>query len=447
MKDDDLPEEVAIIGGGLAGMATAIHLCDAGLRVLCIESGFAETEAVGESLDWSAPDLLRALGLPMEYLLAKQVATPKRHVVLKLKDGSAQHYVPGAWLGKAPFNINLQTMHVDRSQLNEELRAIFLAKGVRLVSDRVVKVETMGQRVRALVTTRGERIQAKWFIDASGASASLFPRAFRLAAREYGPAKVAIWDYFTVADSIDGTTLHADAAGPGYMEWVWQIPIHARSVSVGYVAPGESIKRQRQQGLQVQAIFQAQLRRFTGLAGLLQEPSGDEMADRVPCIRSFRCRVFKRTAGPNWLLAGEAAAMVDPMTSNGVTAALRQAAEAAGLLIRYRHRDRIPAMAAAMYSRRVLSLARFFNSAIEHVLYEPRIRDRIGAFRAGDLYTIPAWSINVIYARLRPRGLLRTTLFCLLLSSLRRSLSTASWLCEHLQANASNVPGACSLDT
>ena len=57
--------------------------------------------------------------------------------------------------------------------------------------------------------------------------------------------------------------------------------------------------------------------------------------------------------------------MVDPMTSNGVTAALRQAAEAAGLLIRYRHRDRIPAMAAAMYSRRVLSLARFFNSAIE----------------------------------------------------------------------------------
>ena len=76
-----------------------------------------------------------------------------------------------------------------------------------------------------------------------------------------------------------------------------------------------------------------------------------------------------------------------------------------------------------MYSQRVLSLGRFFNSTIENVLYDWPIRNRIGPFNAGDVYTIPAWSINVVYSRLRPRGFIKTTLFRLLLASLRYSLA------------------------
>ena len=187
-----------------------------------------------------------------------------------------------------------------------------------------------------------------------------------------------MWYYFTVPESIEGTTLHADGAGPPYMEWVWQIPIHPNTISVGYVSPGESVKEKRQQGMSVQDIFLTQLERFPDLQGLLQRTDS-------PRTTSFRCRVFAKIAGPNWLVAGEAAAMVDPMTSNGVTAALRQGAESAALIIRYRKHSRISRLAGAMYSQRVLSLARFFNSAIENVLYDWPIRNRIGAFNAGDI--------------------------------------------------------------
>jgi hypothetical protein len=124
-------------------------------------------------------------------------------------------------------------------------------------------------------------------------------------------------------------------------------------------------------------------------------------------------------AGPNWLIAGEAAAMVDPMTSHGVTAALRHASEASRLIIESRHRQRIPYLAAAMYSRRVLGLAMFFNRGIERVIYESPIRNRIGVLQAGDVYTVPAWSLNSVYSRFRPHGPIKTLLFGFVLDSIR----------------------------
>jgi menaquinone-9 beta-reductase len=395
------------------------------MRVLCIEAELEDSDPVGESLDWSAPELLKRLGLTKESLLEQGIATCKRHVVLKLRDGTKQQYVPGEWLGKPPYNVDLHTLHVDRTQLNSALREIVLRKGIRLVSGRVVHVETTGQIVQAVVTANGERIVSPWFLDASGSGAALFPRIFKLPVYEYGPHKVAMWDYFTVPESVDGTTLHADCAGPRYMDWVWQIPIHARTISVGYVCPGEAVKVRRQQGLSIQDIFAEQLQQFPDLQSLYHEP-----AKKPPRTTSFRCRVFARTAGPNWLVAGEAAAMVDPMTSNGVTAALRQAEEASRLIVRFRKRRRIPHLPASMYSQRVLSLARFFNGAIEDVLYDWPIRNQIGPFRAGDLYTVPAWSINVIYSRSRPQGFVSTTLFRLLLASLRYSLKAFHWYCR-----------------
>ena len=232
--------DVTVIGAGLAGMSACIHLAEAGLRVLCIDAGSLDNNPVGESLDWSAPALLKELGLPMEHLLGEGIATYKRHVVLKLKDGSQQEYTPGAWLGKPPSNVNLRTLHVDRGEFDGSSRKVH-DRGVKVMNDRVVRVETEQRFVKGVLTANGDRVVSRWFLDASGSGASLFPRVFRLPAHEYGPHKVAIWDYFDISESIEGTTIHADAAGAGYMDWVWQIPIRpGTSVWVMYVAAKQS---------------------------------------------------------------------------------------------------------------------------------------------------------------------------------------------------------------
>jgi menaquinone-9 beta-reductase len=406
--------EVTVIGGGLAGMAASIHLSRAGLRVLCIEPDVADTSSVGESLDWSAPGLLNVLGLTMDQLIAEKIATYKRHVTLKLGDGIYRSYVPGEWLGRPPFNVELRTLHVDRSQLNQMLREIVVRQGVTFLQDKVVSVETSGRRVAAVNTQLGNKISSPWFIDASGGAASLFARAFRLPAYESGPRKVAIWGYFPVTTPGEGTTLYADGVKPPYMEWVWEIPINPDTLSVGYVATGETIKARRQEGQTVEEILREKLGRFPRFESLLQS-----VPTISPSVTSFVCRMHGGVAGPNWLIAGEAAAMVDPMTSNGVTAALRHASEASRLIIESRHRQRIPYLAAAMYSRRVLGLAMFFNRGIERVIYESPIRNWIGVLQAGDVYTVPAWSLNAVYSRFRPHGAIKTLLFGFVLDLIR----------------------------
>jgi len=410
--------DVIVIGGGLAGKAASLQLARSGLTVTCIEPE-TSGQAVGESLDWSAPDLLKALGLPMEQLVSRRIATWKRHVTLQLRDGCSKQYIPSGWLARAPFHVELRTLHVDRMRLDEELLSLTTAHAVAFAHDKVVSVERKGRRIISVKTAGGSIFAAKWFIDSSGFAAPILAREFKLRAIEFGPPKVALWTYFTVRHAVEGTTLYMDPTPSEYLDWVWEIPINPDTVSVGYMTTGAAIKRKREQGLSVDEIFQEQLKKH---------PHFEPMLTAGPIgplnVTSFRCRAHKGVAGPNWLIAGEAASMVDPITANGVTAALRHATEAASLILKFRKRSEVPALSRALYSSRILQLAKFFNSGIEKIVYEPSVRNYIGLQRAATVYTGSAWTMNLVYNRLRPRGMVSTFLFNSLIGFFRWS----AWL-------------------
>src|ERR1700693_6231154 len=365
--------DVTVVGGGLAGKAASLHLAKAGLKVVCIEPAETFHQPVGESLDWSAPDLLNALGLPMEDLIKARIATWKRHVTLKSRDGSSEHYVPTPWLAGPPFHIELRTLHVDRLRLDQELQNLVVHQGVTQVRDKVVRVERQGKKTLAVHTAGGARFSSAWFIDASGFASCLFAREFNLAAIQFGPAKVALWTYFPVSESIEGTTLYMDPVATEYLEWVWEIPISPDVVSVGYVTTGQAAKAKREQGLSVDEMFRQQLMKFPRFEALLRAGATSPLN-----VTSYRCRAHAGAAGTNWLIAGEAASMVDPITANGVTAALRHAAEASRLILKYGKRGRLPILPRVSYSSRILQTARFFNGGIEKIVYQPPVRNRIG---------------------------------------------------------------------
>jgi menaquinone-9 beta-reductase len=427
--------DVTVIGGGLAGKAASMQLARAGLNVVCIEPAEASRQPVGESLDWSAPELLSALGLPMDDLINAQMATWKRHVTLKLQDGESEHYIPSEWLGGRPFHIELRTLHVDRLRLDRELLKRTSAGGVNLVRDKVIRVEHNGKIISCVHTSDGRRFSSPWFIDASGFATCLLAREFNLPAIQSGPAKVAIWTYFPVPESIEGTTLYLDPRPAEYLDWIWEIPISPKIVSVGYVTTGAKTKTKRVSGSSVEDIFHQQLMKFPRFEPLLGEGALNPVK-----VTSFRSRIHLRVAGPNWLIAGEAAAMVDPITSNGVTAALRHAADASRLILKYRERGKLPLHARFSYSARILQMAKFFNGGIEKIVYEPPVRNRIGVRKAGTVYTSPAWSMNVVYARMKPKGLVSTFVLGALLGVFRLSAWMFYQLCKR-QASAVEIPG------
>jgi flavin-dependent dehydrogenase len=405
-----------VIGGGLAGKAASIHLAKEGFKVICIEPYESVTQSVGESLDWSAPDLLCKLGLPMEQLVRSGVATWKRHVTLKLRDGCSKQYIPSRWLGEKPFHVELRTLHVDRLKLDRELLNLARELGVEFLHDRVVRVESEGMRIRSALTAGGSRFASPWFVDASGLGASLIAREFTIPAIISGPPKVALWTYFSVAESVEGTTLYMDPNRSDYLDWIWEIPIQSNVVSVGYVLTGSAMKAMRAEGLTVEDIFRRQFMKFPRFEPLLNTLNNGTLH-----VTSFRCRAHLKDAGPNWVMVGETASMVDPITANGVTAAFRHAAEAASMIQNFHSRGVLPWRAQALYSARVIMLAKFFNGGIEKIVYEPLVRNRIGLARSGTIYTGPAWSMNAVYARLKPKGMFFTGLLGIVLGLFRAS--------------------------
>jgi len=426
--------DVTIIGGGLAGKAASLHLARAGLKVICLEPRQAVRPPVGESLDWSAPDLLNRLGISPESLLASRIATWKRHVTLKMRDGCEAHYVPSAWLGGPPFYVNLATLHVERTQLDNEILKIAQDQGVTFVRDRVVDLETADRKILSAQTESGARFSSGWFIDASGIGTSLAARKFNLSWLQYGPTKVAIWNYFKVREQVEGTTLYMDPMPAEYLEWIWEIPVSPDTISVGYVAPGAAIKAKRDHGKSVEDVFQEQLLKFSRFDSLLEQAVPGAVH-----VTSFQCRVFTESAGPNWLIAGEATSLVDPMTSNGVTAALRHAAEAAALVLKFRARGELPWRARKAYNSRIVQTAKFFNEGIEKIIYEPVVRSRIGLATAGTVYTSPAWSMNVVYARLSPAGLLSTLVLGAMLGFFRLAASILYSWCSMLKPDVARA--------
>jgi flavin-dependent dehydrogenase len=427
--------DVVVVGGGMAGRAACLHLARAGMTVTCIEPHTEIGQAVGESLDWSSPELLKALGLPMEELVSTSVATWKRHVTLKMPSGPPEHYVPVPWLARQPFNVELRTIHVDRTRLDRELMNAVVRSGVNIVHDKVSRIESDRKRISAVETTSGQRFSAKWFVDASGFGSSLFARHFQLRAIQSGPPKAAIWTYFAVNESIEGTTLYMEPRPGEYLNWIWEIPVQADLVSVGYVITGSAMKARREQGESVEAIFRSQLEKFPRFAALLSEKSIGDVN-----VTSFRARTYIGTAGRNWLIAGEAASMVDPITSNGVTAALRHAAEGCALIRKHRESGRLPLLARVCYSARVAYMGKFFNGGIEKLVYEPPVRSRIGLRDAGTVYISPAWGMNLVYARTKPKGPLSTALFGLSLLFFRAATWVVYRVCK-LLPTAAEVTG------
>lgn len=384
--------DVVVAGAGVAGLTAALRLARAGFRVQCVEPHRFPRWRVGESLDWSTPALLWELGIDPDALIAHGVGTTKREVYGFIATGPHLEARLPAWLGRWPLRFEHVTLHVDRIPFDQLLFETAAEAGVGFVWDRVARVEMDGDTFASVVTSSGDRHPAAWFIDASGRSRVL-ARAAHIGNRSWGAERMALWSHWDAPMQVEGTALHFDDTGPDLV-WAWEIPIKPERVSVGVVVPLAEFKELRIRAATLDEVFVGLCTRFPDLR--VGDTSGAVRA------RTYRARVSDRVARCNWFMVGEAAALIDPLSSIGVTAAMRHAIEAADVIIRHRNTPGRATRHLARYDRRLRSVGGLYNDALDNLLYGPHVRTRFGMRQAARAYVILGFATNALYARLQP---------------------------------------------
>ena len=430
--------QVLVLGAGLGGLATALQLSRLGWRVTIIEKEPPPWNRVGESFDWETPVFLKQLGLDLDRMCDQDMLTIKPGVTIWT---NTSHRWNEALLLPPPSYMrllgrNAETYHGNRHRMDQMLLEMVLAAGCRLVIQPIRKVHMQGQAVERVELAGGEELRAPFYIDASG-RARLVTRPAGANYNTQGQKVVSLWQRHRHHYDGKGTRLYLLDQGE-HMAWIWNIHVDSQTTDIGMVLPAAHYRclaggnngggpAKSKDEVYWEVLQQVEL---------LSEFADQSRSAGPLRTCSFQNTVADKSGGDNWLAVGESAFIIDPISSGGVTVALRSGKYAASILDEAlsKGQDSLPERNRRFYQRRLSLQVHFVNSALEDLYRFRRLWDRIGVPFYVRLLVLPQFHINWLSSNfpLRSRlGLNVLRLFTALLSgTVRGLLYTLRTLCR-----------------
>jgi flavin-dependent dehydrogenase len=422
---ENLEPQVLVLGAGLGGIAAALALRRRGWNVTIVEKEPSPWHRVGESFDWETPVLLEQLGLNLEELREQDILTYKPGVIV-WSDTTCRRNE--AWLIADRHYMrlikrNYMTYHGNRHLLDQHLSEMMQAEGCRLVTQRIRKVHTLGQSVEKVELESGEELRAPFYIDASG-RARLIMRSAGIHSTAQGEKMVSLWRRHHHHYDEKGTRLYLVDVGEQVF-WTWNIHVGAETTDIGMVLPATLYRSLANGGSkgnggadtkEANDIYWKLLEKVK----LLTEFADQSRTAGPLQTCSFQNTMADRAGGDNWLAVGEAAYVIDPISSGGTTLALRSGKFAANILDKAlaEGKTQLPESDRHFYHQRLAVQVRFVNGALDDLFRFRRLGYRLGMPIYVRLLTWPQFHINRISAgfELRSRfGLLLLRLLRVLL--------------------------------
>ena len=311
--------DLVIVGAGPAGAWTACRLARAGARVTIVDPSHPREKPCGGGVTGRALSVVAGAidgTLPRVVIRSARVRDPSaRSAIVSLAD----HNRPG----------DVSLVVASRREFDAALLAAAVRAGAKHVAARVAELGRRGSR-HVLTLSTGDRIEAGWLIGADGAN-SLVRRRL-LAPFRRNQLSIATGFY---AEGVTSDEIVLEIVGdpPGYL-WSFPRPDH---IAIGIGAQADA-------GATANAL-RSRAKRWIEDARLAPGARLVPYSWPIPTLDAgdFESLVV---GGPDWLLVGDAAGLVDPITREGIFFALQSAEHAADALVG-------GANASAAYARRL----------------------------------------------------------------------------------------------
>jgi flavin-dependent dehydrogenase len=304
------PYDAIVVGGGPAGSAIARLLTTWGHRVVLLDRSRAVERGLAESIPPSTRKLLQTIGF-LDAVTQADFVPNRGNVVWWGSDRArTEDFGDAADLGFQVYRPRFDAVLLDDAErAGAEIQRGVLARSIDL--------DDAGG-VRVLAERGADRLEfcGRFVVDASGRAGILARQGYRqYQDRHRMQAFVGMWrrdDGFT-ADVSDRTIIETYDDG-----WAWSLPVTATVRQVAMMVDGTTTQTSR--GPTIADTYRAELAKTHQLQALV----GDAILDRAwACDASMYSS--RRFAGPRFLLVGDAATCIDPLSSFGVKKALASA--------------------------------------------------------------------------------------------------------------------------
>ncbi len=316
--------DVAVLGGGPAGSTCAALLrkYNPSLSVFVAERDRFPRDHVGESqlpgcaqicAEMGCWDKVEAAGFPVK--VGASYTWGKTDEVWDFD------FIPPAALsddltrpGKFEGPRKQTAFQVDRAKYDKILLDHAEELGATVVQENGAKeIHTEGDRITGMTLADGTRIEARHYVDASGA-AGVIRKAMGVQTKAPEALRnVALWAYWTNAEwalkiGVGGTRVQVRSLPYG---WIWFIPLGPERTSIGLIVHADYYKKC---GLTKDELYHKAVREQELVAPLI---ANAECEGEVFATKDWSFSA-DRLVGENWFLIGESAGFADPILAAGM---------------------------------------------------------------------------------------------------------------------------------